>query len=455
MYTILGAGLSGLSVAHHLEKLEIPFQLYESKSHGGGHIHSEVVDGFTWDEGPHVSFTKYQYVRDYFAANCGQDFLEFATKPSNFYKGNWIPHPAQSNMYAIPEPMRSNCIKDVIEIRKQLPTDYQPENYQDWIDYAFGKTFAENFPKVYTEKYWTTSPDNLTTDWIGKRIYFPEITDMVDSADKPLDKHTHYITKVRYPKQGGYYSYIKSVEQALPVNYNKRLEYISFSNKELVFQDGEKVVFDKLINTLPLPQLIFNSDAPDEIKESAKKLKCSQVLIINVVVNHPAPIDNHWLYIYDKDFYSTRINFTELLSPDNGLPGKSGIQVEVYFSDYHKLVNPIPEIEKEVLKELIKMELINSEEAIHSYHSKWLDWANVIFDDQRVEAQNKVFTWLESVGMKREEDDLAPMTDWDIKQTQPLGDIILAGRFAQWKYYWTDDCVMRAVMISESLKKFI
>jgi protoporphyrinogen oxidase len=453
MYTILGAGLSGLSVADHLTKKEINFKLYEGKSHGGGHIHSELVDGFTWDEGPHVSFTKYEYVKKYFAENCDQAFLEYPTTPVNYYKGDWIMHPAQSHMYAVAEPLRSQCIVDLIEIRSELPEAYEPANYQEWIDYAFGKTFARVFPKTYTEKYWTTSPENLTTDWIGKRIYFPDVTDMVNSAASPLDKQTHYISKVRYPKQGGYYSYIKSVEQGLPVNYNKQVAHLSFTNKEIHFKDGEKISYDKLISTLPLPQLILNSDAPNEVKQAAGKLSCSQVLLINVVVDHPAPINNHWIYVYDEDFYSTRINFTDLLSPDNGIPGKTGIQVEVYFSAYHPLNKPINEIAKTVLQELITMKLIKTEGAIKSYHTKWLDWANVIFDTERVAAQNEVFTWLQSVGMVREDDDLQPMTEWDDKPLMQLGDIILAGRFAQWKYYWTDDCVMRGKYISASIKK--
>lgn len=451
MYTILGAGLSGLSLADHLTKRNINYKLYEAKSHGGGHIHSEVVDGFTWDEGPHVSFTKYDYVKKYFADNCDQEFLEYPTNPTNYYKNAWIMHPAQSNMYAVPEPLRAKCIEDVKAIRAELPGDYKPENYQEWIDYAFGKTFAENFPKAYTKKYWTTDPENLTTDWIGKRIYFPEITDMVESAKGPLAKQTHYISKVRYPKQGGYYSYIKKVEEELTISYNKKLKYISFQNKELLFEDGEKANYEHLISTLPLPYLIINSDAPEAIKYSAKKLKCSQVLILNIVVKHPAPVDNHWIYVYDEDFYSTRINFTDLLAPANGEPGKCGIQVEVYFSDYHPLTEAIDKISAAVLRELVEMKLIENPEAIQSYHTKWIDWANVIFDNERIEAQDTIFNWLEKMGMVREKDDLEPMTDWDEKPVQQLGEIILAGRFAQWKYYWTDDCVMRSAAISQCL----
>jgi protoporphyrinogen oxidase len=452
MYTILGAGLSGLSIADHLSESRVDFEIYEGKPYGGGHIHSRKVNGFVWDEGPHVSFTKYEYVKQYFAKNCGNQFLEYPTKPTNYFQGSWITHPAQSNMYAVPNPLRDECVNDVIKIRESQPGYFAPGNYQEWIDYAFGKTFADNFPKVYTKKYWTTDPENLTTDWIGKRIYFPEIKDMVESAQGPLTKQTHYISKVRYPQRGGFYSFIKDIEKSLFINYNKSLRYLSFEKKELFFTDGSVVKYDKLISTLPLPQIILNSDAPEVVKYNAQKLKCSQVLLVNVVVDHPPAVDNHWIYVYDEDFYSTRINFTNLLAPENGINGKSGIQVEIYFSDYHKIDKPIAEIESAVIKELIIMGLIANEQKVESYHSVWLDWANVIFDQQRLNAQRAVFDWLEKKGMVHEANQLEPMTDWDNQTLQPLGDIILAGRFAQWKYFWTDDCVMRAKFISDCIK---
>ena len=451
MFTILGAGLSGLSIADHFFKRGVSFQLFEAKSHGGGHIHSEKIDGFTWDEGPHVSFTNYDYVKNYFASNCNHQYLEFATNPANYYDGNWIDHPAQSNMYQVPEPLREECVADLIAIRSALPADYSPQNYQQWIDFAFGEKFAAVFPGVYTKKYWTTDPRNLTTDWIGKRIFFPAISDMAESTTGPLNKHTHYISTVRYPKHGGFYSFIEKAEAVLPVRYGKKLKFISFLTKQLYFDDGAIVHYDQLINTLPLPALILNSDAPTAIKESAKKLKCSQLLLVNVVVNHPPVVDHQWIYVYDAGFYATRINFTDLLSPANGEDGGCGIQVEVYFSEYTPITESIEEIAKKVISELLQMGLVKSLGAVAAYHTKWIDWANVIFDQERESAQNDVFNWLETMGMKREPGDLDPMTSWEQKEDIALGGVILAGRFAQWKYYWTDDCVMRAKYISENI----
>jgi hypothetical protein len=45
------------------------------------------------------------------------------------------------------------------------------------------------------------------------------------------------------------------------------------------------------------------------------------------------------------------------------------------------------------------------------------------------------------------------MTDWEKKFTanDTVGDLVLAGRFGQWKYYWTDDCVLRGKYISEAI----
>ena len=104
MVIVLGAGLAGLSSSFHLRHR---CHVYEKNGHPGGHIYSRNVDGFTWDEGPHVSFTKYAYVRELFEKSVSGKFNEYPVFPTNYYKGSWVPHPAQSNLYAVPEPMRS------------------------------------------------------------------------------------------------------------------------------------------------------------------------------------------------------------------------------------------------------------------------------------------------------------------------------------------------------------
>ena len=57
---VLGAGLSGLSAAHHLGAPEMAgvAEIFEQESYVGGHCRTKRVDGFNFDEGAHVFFGK-------------------------------------------------------------------------------------------------------------------------------------------------------------------------------------------------------------------------------------------------------------------------------------------------------------------------------------------------------------------------------------------------------------
>ena len=72
----------------------------------------------------------------------------------------------------------------------------------------------------------------------------------------------------------------------------------------------------------------------------------------------------------------------ELLSPNNGVKGKTGIQVEVYFSDYRKKNESDIVIANNVIKELIEItrsEIIEVEDFIDKeILNKWKNEMNQI-----------------------------------------------------------------------------
>lgn len=444
--------MAGLSSSYHLGHENC--QVFEQHNYVGGHIHTKEHNGFTWDEGPHVSFTKSDYVRNLF--DDGIEVLKYPVHPVNYYQGTWIDHPAQTNLYVLPDALKQACVSDFLAVRNATEgTEFAPQNYQEWLEFAFGKTFADTFPRAYTKKYWTTEPANLTTDWVGSRVYFPEIDDVVKGAEGPLDKSTHYISSVYYPAKGGYFSFTTKLAAGANVKYGKKLQHISFANREIQFTDGTRVTYEKLVNTIPLPILIKQSDAPAEIKVAADQLSCSSVLIINVAATHVTQRSNAWLYVYDEDKLSSRINFTELLAPGNAPTGKTGIQVEVYFSRYYPMQDSMESIKARVIEELIEMQLLQSVQQVESVETNWVQWANVIFDLPRREALDTILNWLATQGLRREADDLQAITDWEAKPADSASaftkaTLFLAGRFAQWNYYWTDDCVLRGKYIGEA-----
>jgi protoporphyrinogen oxidase len=438
MYTILGAGLSGISVSYHIGHEHC--LVFEKNSYTGGHIHSYKEDDFVWDEGPHVSFTRNEYVKKLLEFSVDHKYLEYPVKTANFYKGHWIPHPAQSNLYAVPQPLRDSFFEGFLH--RPASADLKPKNYEEWLLAAFGESFYQEFPKAYTKKYWTVEPSLLSTAWVGPRVFSPSLKEVKAGYENAPGKETHYITKVRYPLYNGYYSYATKLVDKMNTLFDKEITYISFKEKYILF-GNERHDYENLIATIPLPELISKSDAPLTIKESAAQLACTSVLLVNVIADHATLLDYNWMYVYDDNKFSTRINCTEKLSTNNGPANKSGIQVEVYFSKYKPVNQSFDDIAKKVCEELIEMGLIKDQNSILSYHTKWVEWANVIFDHNREQALDVIFDWLSQFGLERNEQDLLPMTDWDTYKNSRKGTIHLAGRFAEWKYYWTDDCILR------------
>lgn len=437
---ILGAGLAGLSASYHIGHQQC--RILEKKSHAFGHLHSEIVDGFTWDEGPHVSFTKSEYVRQLFAESVNGEFQEYSAQTANYFRGTWISHPAQSSLYQIPEPLRSECLESFLATRTAEPSTTSPQNYQQWLEMAFGPVFANTFPAAYTRKYWTREPRHLGTSWIGHRVFFPSIDDVVLGSKGPLDRATHYVTTVRYPTTGGFQSFVTKLAAGAQIEYKTEICRIDLQNKIVWSTDGKKHAYEKLINTLPLPVFIAAcADAPSEVREAANNLSCSQLLLVNTTAPHPTRRPENWIYVYDEDKYSTRINCTELLSPNNAPRGSTGIQTEVYFSRHKPLDQDPLSIGKSVVAELETMGLVDA--SVASFQIRHVPWANVIFDLSTAPCLDIIWRWLATKGLTREPDDLEPLSDNNISSTHHLSPLSMAGRFGQWKYFWTDDCVLR------------
>lgn len=445
----MGAGLAGLSAGHHL-KGKGPVVLLEEKEHPGGHIFSHIRDGFTWDEGPHVSFTKSEYVRALFAENTGGEFLEYPVVAGNWFRGSWIEHPAQCFLHQIAQPLRSQALESFRRRRAHGRTGATPGNYEEWLREAFGDVFAEHFPLVYTEKYWTVPAARLGTDWIGKRVYYPKEEDVVAGSRGPLPEKKHYITRVRYPARGGYWSFARRLADGLEIRQRARVNRINLQDRKVSCADGREFSFRRLVNTLPLPQFLEAcGPLPNEVEEAKGALSCSQLLLVNVSAPHPTQRPENWIYVYDREMASTRINCTEKLSPHNAPAGSTGVQVEVYGSRHRPLWADDEATGRQVLAELEQMGLIDRE-ARATFHTHRVPWANVIFTHETRGALETIWRWLEGHGLARNPQDTDPMTDWDQAEREGPGraaTLEMAGRFAEWKYHWTDDCVLRGRQI--------
>lgn len=446
--TILGAGISGLSASYHLGHSNC--EILESRPVHGGHAGSEAFMGFTLDQGPHVSFTNQNYVQELFAKNVGSDLLEFPVRTRNYFQGSWIDHPAQAHLWGVPVDIRDQCIREMLAAA-DAPSGISPTNYAEWLQISYGPTFSQKFPSAYTRKYWTADPQALSTDWLGPRMSRLTKDEIIAGLDPGRIQKLHYIKQVRYPAKGGFQAFFEPISKGARISYGQKVIAIDLLKKTLSTADGKCAKFERLVSTLPLPEFINSClQATPDVREASAALDCSQLLIIDVFASHTQDVDGHWFYVYDEDKWSTRIHCVERLAPNNAPEGWTGIQVEVYFSKYRPLEQPAGEIARKVILELVEMGFLRDEDVglgRCKVNWRWASYANVIFTHPRREALNIIWEWMRPFGLIREDDDLDAVSDWELKPE--VGEISMAGRFAQWKYHWTDDCILRGKQIAQ------
>lgn len=448
MIVILGAGLAGLSASYHLGHERCV--LLERQAHAFGHIASVQRDGFTWDEGPHVSFTRHAYVRDLFERSVRGALEEYPVRTRCFFKGAWIDHPVQSHLYQLPEALRQECLAaiEVAHAREDAP----PRDYQQWSEQALGEVITREFIGPYTRKYWTVEPRELGTDWVGERVFRPSLDLVRQGARGPLPESTHYIKTVRYPSRGGYQAFARELAEGARVELGAEVVRVELDARRVHTRDGRTFDYEQLISTIPLPVLVGLCDErQDEVLAHAARLRCSGLTLVNVTAPHPTRVDGNWFYIYDESMRATRAHLVERLSPHNAPAAHTGIQVEVYHHPSQPAPDDHPALVRQVIEELACMGFLDDPcDARVDAHVMEVPWANVICDHDRVPALDAVLEWLSRYGLVREADDLHPMTDWEAAREVRPGAVVLAGRFGQWKYFWTDDCVLRGRAIAQA-----
>ena len=413
---VIGTGMAGLGAAYRLRQLGIEPEMYDKNSYYGGHTNSfRHAPGFVFDIGPHISFTKDTRIQDLFADSVDQSYETIQINLNNYWRGHWPQHPAQLHLHGLPEDVVIKVITDFVEERKA--PERPVKTYGDWLVASFGRTFAELFPMQYTRKYHLTTADNMSTDWLGPRLYRPSLEEVLRGAVSPSAPNIHYITHFRYPTHGGFVSYLKKFVPNGNIHLNRELVSVDPQRRELVFSDRTRASYDALVSSVPLPDLIrMIRGVPADVLAASRRLACSTCVLVNIGVNRFDLSSAHMTYFYDDDICFTRLSFPHMLSQNNVPPGMGSIQAEVYFSDKYKPLTGAPtDYVQPVITDLVRCGILRSENEVSFKTAMLLPYANIIFDLDRSAALEIVHGYLDDIG------------------------VAYCGRYGDWGYMWTDE----------------
>ena len=333
---VLGGGVSGLGAAKQLSLHGLKAQIFDLRARPGGITSStRTSTGFVFDEGAHISFTNNIHVREIFEERLDGKVLTGPVYCNNYWQGYWLKHPAQVNMHGLPAQLIDLCISDFINALGQKQKKIN--NYRDWLISSFGNNFAETFPLAYTRKYHTTDAENLTTDWLGRRLYRPTLDEVQRGAKEHEPFDVHYVSNFRYPAEGGFDRFLTGLSDEARYSGLHEVAEIDLDTKSIHFTNGHITKFDRIISSLPLPVLIAAiRQSPEAVRSAAKLLSCSQAVVVNIGLNRPVDTKAQWTYFYDEDIPFARTSFPGNLSPANVPAGAGSIQAEIYFSDKYR-----------------------------------------------------------------------------------------------------------------------
>jgi protoporphyrinogen oxidase len=424
---VVGTGMAGLGASHRLKAEGIRPVTYERSAYFGGHTASFTDStGFLFDLGPHISFTKDPRIQELLAGFVNQEFDALQVKLDNYWRGLRLTHPVQLHLNGLPKELIVEILADFVKVHGS------PEpviaNYEDWLVASYGRKFAELFPMQYGRKYHLTEARNMSTEWLGPRMYRPSLEEMLRGALAPWAPEVHYITNFRYPKRGGFLSYLKHLPEMADLRLQHEVTAVDPKRKVLSFSNGVSSRYDSLVSSIPLPVLVpMIAGVPDDVAQASQRLACSTCVLVNVGVDRADLSEGQITYFYDADISFTRLSFPHMLSATNAPAGCGSVQAEVYFSKkYRPLEQSTESIIDQVIADLRRSGILRESDRILYRGAKVVEYANVIFDLERAAALKTVHGYLDDVG------------------------IHYCGRYGDWGYMWTDESFISGERAAEA-----
>ena len=413
---ILGAGISGLGASYALRKKGEGSVIIEKDNTYGGLCSCFEIDGFRFDRFVHLSFSKLDEVNEIFNKSCPEIYRHIPN-PYNLYKGIWIKHPAQNNLF----PLSDEEKKLIVDDFKKRPSveGTVVKNYEEWLRLQFGDYFAEHFPMVYTRKYWRKPACVLRTEWAGTRVYQPSVEEVVEGCNTKETPITYYAKEMRYPQHGGYRTYLNELINDADIRYNLEVVKIDLDKKTVYFKNGETATYERLISSLPLPMVAQMCNAPNEVLKASNELECTSGYHISVGLKTKNIPPYLWWYIYDEDILASRVYSPSLKSPDNVPEGCSSLQFEV---SCKKNEYTEDELIRGTVGRMVDLGILEEKDILFS-HVGFEPFANVTFTEPIYQARKIVRDWLAFVGVET------------------------IGRFGEWDYLWSDQSLMSGINI--------
>jgi protoporphyrinogen oxidase len=334
---IIGAGLTGLSAAYHLQQTRHSYDLYEQHETVGGLTRSVQENGFTFDYTGHFLHSNNAYFSSIIDLLFQGDSLDtIARKAFIFSHGTYTAYPFQSNLSGLPLNVICECIEGIV---RKSTSKTAPKNLREWLLKGFGRGMCKHFFFPYNKKILSYPLHKAMPEQGGRFVPNTTLNDIVRNlATTPEHSSAGYNATFLYPKSGG----IQQLANRLSSHLEKKpatshaVASIDPYKKTVLFSNGNQEKYDVLISTMPLDTLLklTTFGSASSLSHQRTNLVCNTVINLNLGINRPTINDKHWIYFPEKKYSFYRLGFWSSISESMAPQGTSSLYGEL------SLLNP-------------------------------------------------------------------------------------------------------------------
>lgn len=405
---VLGAGLTALGFARYHRDARI----FEAADHVGGHAFSHEQHGVFFDEGAHICHAKDEEWLKLLYRQAGAVRRIEQSRVACWWHGHWLTYPVQNHLRDLPPDLRIRALDDLVkaQVAHQGKT---AAHYEEWCRFQYGDYLTDHFYREYTDKYWRVPMAEMGTDWLAGRLLPSQLSRIIHGAIAPLDEKQSVFSLFHYPERGGFFAFFKGLYDGLDVRLGRRAVHVDSASRVVGFADGSEARFDRLVSTIPLTDLArMTNGAPDDVREAAEGLRCTQLLCVNLVIGKPDLSPYDWFYIYDADIDVSRVKVTSNVAPNSVPGGTTVLQTEQFVRDDEEI--DIPARIAKTVRDLARVLQYDPGQDVRAAAHVHVRHAYPIPTIDREARAQRVIDWFEARG------------------------IYPAGLFGRWKYLWSD-----------------
>jgi protoporphyrinogen oxidase len=412
---VLGAGLSGLSAAYHLQRAGIDAAVLEREDRVGGACRSFACGGYHFDLTGHLLHLGRSDSPELLRELGVWVHLRQHRRRAGIALGGTItPYPIQIHTYRLPAKVRRDCVLGFVRAREHGDPG-EGGGFADWVLARFGEGFAEHFFFPYNRKLYCTEPAELTTEWVDRYVPRPSLQEVIDGAFGLHRAPVGYNACFYYPHTGG----VQLLADALAarvgtIRLGTLVRAIHLGDREVELASGERLGWDELIATAPLSQLAaITVDLPPEARQAAARLRSVGVVNVNLGVEGRAPRREHWLYVPEVHVPFYRVGFPS----NHGRLAPTGCHTVTVEVSVRSDTRADADLTERCLAGLEALGLLRSRAAIAAVEVLRIDPAYVVYDADRPAAVAQLRTCYRDAAVQ------------------------LLGRWAEWKYSTMEDAL--------------